>query len=156
LDEEFTLRIEESNDGGPDVYLAFLKPIDHAKSDIAIEKYSRHDKPVFSFVPPSAGMFIWVSHSIGLLQNMYFMIFWGIDKIRMHFEDCPVGSPEKESLEIQLWTRLAEAGLLIAPGYIFDPVQAANNRQGHYRFSFSEADVSHFSPPKHCAVRLTR
>jgi len=117
LHEEFTLQFEEPNDGGPIRYLAYLK----SKTDPITEKFSHPGTLVFSFVPPSSGMFIW---------------------IRMHFEEYPAVSSKKESLEIQLWTRLAEAGLLIAPGYIFDPIRAVNDRRGHYRLSFSEADAS--------------
>ena len=60
----------------------------------------------------------------------------------MHFENWPLEPPNGESLEMQLWTRLADAGLLIAPGYIFDPMQTVSDQKGHYRLSFSEADVS--------------
>jgi len=61
LGDEFHLKLDVSMNGGPDVYLAFLKPTVHAKHHIFTEKSLPCDEPVFSFVPPSSGMFVWVS-----------------------------------------------------------------------------------------------
>lgn len=61
----------------------------------------------------------------------------------MHFDSLPSFQPgDEETLEIKLWTNLAEAGLLVAPGWYF----AANDDildtgSGHFRVSFSFADV---------------
>lgn len=98
---------------GLDVYEASFKPT--AMS----EKYSR--KKIFSLVPPTSGMFVWLA---------------------MHFDSIPSFQPgDEETLEIKLWTSLAEAGLLVAPGWYF----AANDDildtgSGHFRVSFSFAD----------------
>ena len=42
---------------------------------------------------------------------------------------------------MQLWTLLAEAGLLLAPGYMFQAMQSPNDMDGHFRISFSEIKV---------------
>lgn len=50
---------------------------------------------------------------------------------------------DEETLEMRLWTELAEAGVLIAPGWMFSATGAnLAAREGHFRISFSNADVS--------------
>lgn len=66
-------------------------------------------------------------------------------QLKLHFENHPAfTSPEdKAELEIKLWTKLAEANVLVGPGYIFaanDGIQQEN--EGHLRISFSNAEVS--------------
>ncbi|PPQ63863.1 hypothetical protein CVT24_009489 [Panaeolus cyanescens] len=78
--------------------------------------------PMFSFVPPTSGMFLW---------------------IRMHFENHPRFKDEnEETLEQKLWVALAEAGLLIGPGVMFsaDPPNENVKASGHFRLSFSNSE----------------
>ncbi|THH17418.1 hypothetical protein EW146_g3385 [Bondarzewia mesenterica] len=85
-------------------------------------------KPLFSFVPPSAGMFVWV---------------------KLHFDQHPMhrprGEEEEETLEMQLWTALADAGVLTAPGWFFvadkQNTPTDPNVEGHMRMSFSNAEA---------------
>ncbi|PPQ94958.1 hypothetical protein CVT25_003930 [Psilocybe cyanescens] len=84
------------------------------------EKGSR--KPLFSFVPPSSGMFVW---------------------LQFHFEDHPKFKElGEETLEMQLWIKLAEGGLLIGPGNMFAANKSASSASypGHFRISFSNAE----------------
>jgi len=79
--------------------------------------------PIFSFIPPTSGMFVW---------------------IQFHFDSHPnVTEVEEKSLERRLWIALADAGVLFGPGEIF----AADLSQGevdygHFRISFSNAEYS--------------
>lgn len=51
-------------------------------------------------------------------------------------------------MEIQLWAKLAEAGVLVAPGWIFSTDvltgSHAADGEGHLRISFSNSEVSPF------------
>ena len=91
-------------------------------------------RPLLSFVPPSAGMFVW---------------------IELYFGDVPDRTDEDGSVltpDRQFWVRLADAGVLAAPGWIFSPVAlteeggappSKEDRQiGHMRFSYTPSDVS--------------
>lgn len=62
----------------------------------------------------------------------------------MHFDSHPsFKAGDEESLEVQLWTKLAEEGLLVAPGWFFAADDGVNDAgQGHFRISFSNAEVS--------------
>ena len=62
----------------------------------------------------------------------------------MHFDAHPAFKEgDEETLEIQLWTKLAEAGLLVAPGWYFAATDDMSDAgQGHFRVSFSNAEVS--------------
>jgi hypothetical protein len=69
LVDEFDLRIVRGSDdysSGCDVFNAYSKP---AKG-LFSEKSSVSEKSLFSFVPPTSGMFVWVSHSALLLVPM--------------------------------------------------------------------------------------
>jgi aromatic amino acid aminotransferase I len=100
---------------------------------------------LLSFVPPSAGMFVWV--------EMYF----GDVPDKTDEEDGSVLTPER-----QFWHRLIDAGLLTAPGWIFSPANHAEatvfplgneNRQvGHLRLGYTPTDVSFFFPWRHAAA----
>ena len=90
-------------------------------------------RPLMSFVAPSAGMFVWVELYFGDVPDQ-------VD------EDGTVLNPER-----QFWTRLADAGVLTAPGWFFDPAMYAldgaasggTDRQiGHLRLSYTPSDVS--------------
>ncbi|TFY79839.1 hypothetical protein EWM64_g4169 [Hericium alpestre] len=83
-------------------------------------------QPLFSFVPPSSGMYVWV---------------------KIHFTEKQRAShaavQNEESLERKLWIKIADAGVLTAPGWFFstdDDVSPTDpNVEGHMRMSFSQA-----------------
>lgn len=76
----------------------------------------------FSFVAPTAGMFIWLKFS---------------------FDSHPeFGRKSTETLEMQLWEEFGKAGVLVAPGWMFSADQESipnDKHEGHYRISFSTA-----------------
>jgi len=92
-------------------------------------------QPLLSFVPPSSGMFVWV---------------------KLHFGDVPDKRDESDGSlltpERQFWRRLAETGLLVAPGWYFlpethtllgaTPPTETDRKIGHMRLSYTPADVS--------------
>lgn len=79
------------------------------------EKGSR--KPLFSFVPPSSGMFVWVSQSLKQVCILACICSDRARQLQFHFEDHPKFKElGEETLEMQLWIKLAEGGLLIGPG----------------------------------------
>ena len=88
-------------------------------------------RPLMSFVPPSSGMYVW---------------------IQLHFGDVPDKKDEKTGTvltpERQFFDRLAEGGVLVAPGWIFSPLEkqvlsmSADRQIGHMRLSYTPADVS--------------
>ena len=47
---------------------------------------------------------------------------------------------DEETLEMQLWEKIAEAGVLMAPGWYFSATEI-DSGEGHYRISFSQAEV---------------
>ncbi|KAF8640115.1 hypothetical protein AX17_001351 [Amanita inopinata Kibby_2008] len=97
----------------------------------------------FSFVPPTSGMFVW---------------------LRMHFEHHPLfPSSGSGELETNLWTALAEAGVLFGPGkfhtrefyekldkartnqgnmFVAQPEPETSSGFGHFRVSFSNAEFT--------------
>ncbi|KAJ3501035.1 hypothetical protein NLJ89_g9522 [Agrocybe chaxingu] len=94
---------------------------------VAYSKLSRHGekfvkKPLFSFMPPSSGMFVW---------------------LRFDFEGHPkVEELGPETLEKKLWIAMAEGGLLIGAGSIFaaNPTDKTDGTVGHFRISFSNTE----------------
>ena len=61
----------------------------------------------------------------------------------MHFESKPsFKEGDEETLEVQLWEKLAEAGVLVAPGWYFTANEVIDSGEGHYRISFSNAEVT--------------
>ncbi|TCD67496.1 hypothetical protein EIP91_012301 [Steccherinum ochraceum] len=121
LSEEFHMRKGLGPAGvweGLEVLEAHAKPT-------ASEKFGYGSK-YFSIVPPTSGMFLWV---------------------KLHFDDIPNFQPgDEESLEMQAWTKLAEAGVLVAPGWFFaaDGVNPPEPGAGHFRIAFSNADFATF------------
>jgi len=121
LDDEFDLQLSSARNGlweGCDYYLASAK----SSSTQMSEKVS--SKTMFSFVPPTSGMFVW---------------------IKLHLDNVPPSRhADDESFEIQLWTNLAKAGVLFAPGWFFstDTVTGSHSTdgQGHFRISFSDSE----------------
>ena len=60
----------------------------------------------------------------------------------MHFESMPsFKEGDEETLEVKLWENLAEAGVLMAPGWYFAAHETVDSGEGHYRISFSNAEV---------------
>ena len=98
---------------------------------------------LLSFVPPSAGMFVWV------------VLYFGDVPDKTDEEDGSVLTPER-----QFWIRLVKAGVLTAPGWIFSPAEhvegsvfpsGKEDRQvGHIRLSYTPPDVS-FLPWRHAS-----
>ncbi|KAF9259481.1 PLP-dependent transferase [Marasmius fiardii PR-910] len=115
--EEFHIRKTLGVKGhheGCTVYDASLKP----KNSFMSEKTLSIEKRVFSFVPPTGGMFLW---------------------LEIDFQHHPLfGSIDPVALEMKLFTALAEAGLIIGPGDLFSATPGENtSRYGHFRLSFS-------------------
>ncbi|KIP08349.1 hypothetical protein PHLGIDRAFT_18957 [Phlebiopsis gigantea 11061_1 CR5-6] len=116
LMEEFHVMQSVSNKSiwaGLDVYECSVKPT------TMTEKASY--KKIFTFTPPSSGMFLW---------------------LEMHFDSHPsFREGDEETLEMQLWTKIAEAGVLVAPGWFFAATDEINDAgKGHFRMSFSNAE----------------
>ncbi|KAG0709595.1 pyridoxal phosphate-dependent transferase [Suillus ampliporus] len=126
LAEEFHLQAVPAIAGvwqGCIVYQASSKV---KKSNSITEKYPIQNRTMFSFVPPVAGMFVWM---------------------RLHLEQHPSFTPEDEdTLEIKLWTKLAKNGVLFGPGWMFAANLMAqtsgNTDSGHFRISYSNAEFS--------------
>lgn len=120
---------------------------------MALSVYRRGEKsdsrPLLSFIPPSAGMFVWVE------------LYFGDVPDKTDEEDGSVLTPEH-----QFWMRLVDAGLLTAPGWIFSPAKHAEGdvfslgqegRQvGHLRLSYTPSDVSLFPLAIRSAWLLSR
>ncbi|KIJ70016.1 hypothetical protein HYDPIDRAFT_77313 [Hydnomerulius pinastri MD-312] len=106
---------------GCTTYHACYKP----KTGALNEKYPLQSRTMFSFVPPIGGMFLW---------------------IKLHLDQHPSFVPgSEESLEVKLWTRLAESGVLFGPGWMFaSAVMGGETKEapGHMRISFSLAESS--------------
>lgn len=104
---------------GMEVYEAYSHP--KPSDNCMIEKASVGTK-MFSFVPPTSGMFVW---------------------IKMHFESIPsFKEGDEATFEMKLWEKLAENGLLISPGWFFSAYvdSLPEEREGHFRISFSFGD----------------
>ncbi|KAJ2931573.1 hypothetical protein H1R20_g5415, partial [Candolleomyces eurysporus] len=145
LADEFDLRVgtvpcDVDCFSGRDVYTAYPK----SKDSIMAEKQILTDEPLFSFVPPTSGMYVW---------------------LKLHLERHPKhGMVDSNGLELALWEELAEAGVLFGPGQLFaaeinvpylptdrlssaaigsaaeaTTVQEAED-EGHFRISFSDAE----------------
>ncbi|KAF8520678.1 pyridoxal phosphate-dependent transferase [Gautieria morchelliformis] len=113
------------------VFTAYVKTGEHQRKRGMAEKTHMHSEktPLFSFVPPSAGMFVW---------------------LKFHLQDHVVVDPDapiEERIDTKVWTDLAEHGLLVAPGMMFG-AQLYDDQSTHspkrtvpyeigYRVSFS-------------------
>ncbi|KAI9000704.1 PLP-dependent transferase [Trametes punicea] len=121
LADEFKLKISLGTSGswkGCVVYTAFAKPQHGGEMT---EKFRPlDDRPYFSLVPPTAGMFVW---------------------LKVHFENVRgFKEGDEDTLEIKLWTNLAEAGVLVGPGrYFVAEEDEVGPSEGHLRISFSFA-----------------
>ncbi|KDQ64466.1 hypothetical protein JAAARDRAFT_201799 [Jaapia argillacea MUCL 33604] len=122
--DEFDVKPSVATEGcwtGCDVYVAFSKP--PSQGSVMSEKSVALRKPLFSFVPPTSGMFVW---------------------LKIHFQSYPSYGDRDETLEMKLWVALAEAGVVLGPGWFFaadieDSPDGA--RDGHFRISFSNAEL---------------
>ncbi|KAH7887779.1 pyridoxal phosphate-dependent transferase [Phlebopus sp. FC_14] len=103
-------------------YNALLRP----KTNLD-EKYPLQSRTMFSFVPPVAGMFVWM---------------------KLHLDEHPSFTPgNEESMEMKLWVRLAENGVVFSPGWMFNAGvmgvdKVTGGESGHFRISFSNAEYS--------------
>ncbi|KAH9023085.1 PLP-dependent transferase [Lactarius pseudohatsudake] len=97
----------------------------------SLDEKTRTTRPLLSFVPPSSGMFVWV---------------------KLHFGDVPDKRDESDGSvltpERQFWEALAEAGVLVAPGWFFSPAESrgalpaeADRQIGHVRLSYTPSDM---------------
>lgn len=117
-------------------YDAYAKP--SGRNLLMSEKGSLGTK-FFSFVPPTSGMFLW---------------------IQIHFENHPAYRNQgDESLEIQLWTKIADAGVLISPGWFFaadveNP--PTDEMEGHFRISFSNCDFETLKKAASIIAKVTQ
>jgi len=105
---------------GSNVYVAKRKHRDSL--EVEEKKGSSESHALFSFVPPTSGMFVW---------------------LQMHFEHHPLfPSHGSKALETKLWLALAEAGLLLASGGAFagGPEVQLTSDLGHFRISFSQVE----------------
>lgn len=126
LAEEFHLHAVTTTAGvweGCVVYQASSKV---KKNTSITDKYSARDRTMFSFVPPTAGMFVW---------------------LRLHLDQHPSFVPgDEDTLETKLWTKLAENKVLFGPGWMFAAngmVEGSeNNDSGHFRISFSNGEFA--------------
>lgn len=75
------------------------------------------------------------------------MLTPGRMQFKIELESHPAFAPEeRDTLDNKLWVALAEAGLLVGPGWIFgshDDMEPPT--EGHLRISFSNAEVCVFS-----------
>lgn len=126
LAEEFHLHAVSAAAGvweGCVVYQASSKA---KKSTNITDKYSARDRTMFSFVPPTAGMFVWM---------------------KLHLDQHPSFVPgDEDTLETKLWTKLAENRVLFGPGWMFAASAmvegSADNDSGHFRVSFSNGEFA--------------
>ncbi|CAL1700165.1 unnamed protein product [Somion occarium] len=118
--EEFHLRSSIGTTGiwnGLEVYDLYAKPKRNASG---LEKFDFGPK-LISFVPPTSGMFIW---------------------LKINFRTHPsFKEGDEEPLETQLFIKLAEGGVLVAPGWFFAATDnVLDSGEGHVRISFSNVD----------------
>lgn len=99
----------------------------------------------FSFVAPTAGMFIWVGVFTCTLRPRLGLTSL---QLKFYFDSHPeFGKESAETLEMQLWEEFAKRRVLLGPGWFFSADQEHipdGKHEGHYRISFSTATVSAF------------
>ncbi|KAL1735979.1 pyridoxal phosphate-dependent transferase [Schizophyllum commune] len=134
FDDEFNMRRSIAVSGahqGAVVYEGSLKPLRG-------EKFAASGKTLFSFVPPTSGMFVW---------------------IKLHFDEYPeVSTLGMKELEMKLWTALAEEGILFGPGNMFSSANLTDDYEGpgHFRISFSNADFDELKRAVEVFQHVTR
>lgn len=111
-------------------------------------------KALFEFVPPVGGMFIWVRASRPSRRPVRSPRLYGQIKLRLENHpaavDGAVSPAQADALEREIWTELAEDGLLVTPGWYFNAAQLKGS--GHFRLSFSYTDVRP-SPHHSCVTK---
>jgi len=69
--------------------------------------------------------------------------------LKFYFDSHPeFGKKSADTLEMQLWEKFVEGGVLLAPGWYFsaDEENIPDGKyEGHYRISFSTATVRGFA-----------
>ena len=132
--EHLGLRLTENHalsQTGATVYDAYARPFGCMHHGFE-EKFPSNDQTLFSFSIPNSGMFLWIKVHL-----------------KHHRDWVPHPAPGS-ALEFKLWTDLAEAGVIVAPGYMFStddrdmPASAASKMHSraeyaHMRISFSSA-----------------
>ena len=116
---------------------AQLQPdLDAAEGSLVACSRSEADRrPLFSFVPPTAGMFVWA--------RFYFSSFPRFCGLR---DSKSCADPERQ-FQDELWLAMAEALVLLTPGSYYTPWQGedrvttkargAKGGQGYFRLAFS-------------------
>ncbi|KDN51005.1 hypothetical protein RSAG8_00634, partial [Rhizoctonia solani AG-8 WAC10335] len=120
--------------GAVRVYDAYVKPTGVLYGSLD-EKLPSRDKTLFSFAIPNGGMFLWIKF---YLKN--------------HRDWTPHPAPGS-ALEVKLWTNLAEAGVMFAPGYMFstdeeDAPSEESVAEPHLRSEYAHMRVSFSSATK--------
>ncbi|OJA14663.1 hypothetical protein AZE42_02405 [Rhizopogon vesiculosus] len=123
LAEEFHLQPMPA-DTVTDVWQGCVAYQASSKVKTITEKHTTQNRAMFSFVPPTAGMFVWM---------------------KLHLDQHPSFSPgDENALEMKLWTKVAENGVLFAPGWMFSAKGLTGDTDhadsGHFRVSFSNAE----------------
>lgn len=130
LAEEFELLPEPgAASGGPTALLCA-----YPRGGGSLGEKRKTMRPLLSFVPPSSGMFVWAK------------LYFGDVPDKTDETDGSVLSPER-----QFWQRLAESGVLAAPGWFFSPgtqtaqggapPTEADRQIGHMRLSYTPSDM---------------
>ncbi|KAJ6515922.1 pyridoxal phosphate-dependent transferase [Mycena sanguinolenta] len=106
---------------GAQVYHGFAKPQRSLTGYFSNEKGPTLSNRLISFVPPTSGMFVW---------------------LKVHFDEHPsLTKFGSESLEMRLWTELAEENVLFGPGAMFSATgDWSSETTGHFRISFSNLE----------------
>ncbi|KAH9012428.1 PLP-dependent transferase [Lactarius pseudohatsudake] len=124
LAEEFELfPAPDAASGGPASLCAYRRG--------SLDEKTRTTRPLLSFVPPSSGMFVWVK------------LYFGDVPDKRDESDGSVLTPDR-----QFWEALAEARVLVAPGWFFLPAELrgappaeADRQIGHVRLSYTPSDM---------------
>lgn len=97
--------------------------------------FSKSDQPVFSFVPPTGGMFIWARFYLAECPR-----FTALQ------EDKTVVDPE-QTFSDEIWANLAQNLILLTPGFYYNPWEGRDKVTtktrggepgiGHFRLAFS-------------------
>ncbi|EJF62296.1 PLP-dependent transferase [Dichomitus squalens] len=127
LQSEFHLRVSVGTAGSWKDCVIYTASAKARRGDAMSEKAALfgQGKPLFSFVPPSAGMFLW---------------------LKFHWDNVPgFKEGDEDTLEMKLWKKLAKAGVLVVPGRFFaSDEDEVSPVEGHFRISFSYASNEAF------------
>lgn len=127
-----------------DLLPAEKSPMPEAQGLVVCVKSSHGDKikPVFSFVDPGAGMFVWCK-----------FYFEGVHRF-MEIEGAGKSNDPEQDFANELWQAWATELVLLTPGSYYHAWQGpdkmttaargADPRTAHFRFSFATPTVSRF------------